>query len=127
MAMFGVERTRWAYMLAPQLIGRVQKAFVAMGEDQAGDYDALKTVILKRYSVNEKVYRQRLRGIVRWSDESYRELATRMRELMQNWLAEYKTIGEVVKAVATEQLLEVLSEDGRVYVREHKPKTCTDV
>ena len=30
------------------------------------------------------------------------------------WLAEYKTIGEVVEAVATEQLLEVLSEDVRI-------------
>ena len=44
MAMFGVERTRWAYMLAPQLTGRAQKAFAAMGEDQAGNYTAKTTV-----------------------------------------------------------------------------------
>ena len=117
---------RWAYMLAPQLTGRAQKAFAAMGEDQAGNYDALKKAILKRYNVNEEAYWQRLRGVVRRSHESYRELATRVRELTQKWLAEYKTIDEVVEAVATEQLLEVLSEDVRVYVREHKPKTCTD-
>lgn len=97
MAMFGVEQTRWAYMLAPQLTGRAQKAFAAMGEDQAGNYDALKTAILKRYNVNEEAYRQRLRGVVRRSDESYRELATRVRELTQKWLAEYKTIDEVWK------------------------------
>ena len=79
----------------------------------------MNAVILKWYNVNEEAYR-----VVRWSDESYRELATRVRELTHKWLAEYKTIGEVVEAVATEQLLEVLSEDVRVYVREHKPKTC---
>ena len=37
MVMFGVERSRWAYMLAQQLTGRAQKAFAAMGEDQAGN------------------------------------------------------------------------------------------
>lgn len=66
-------------------------------------------MILNWYNVNEEAYR-----VVRWSDESYRELATRVRELSHKWLAEYKTIGEVVEAVATEQLLEVLSEDVRV-------------
>ena len=98
-------------MLTSQLTGRAQKAFAAMGKDQAGNYNALKTAILKRYNINKEAYRQRLRGVVRRSDESYRELATRVRELMQKWLAEYKTIDEVVEAVATEQLLEVLSED----------------
>ena len=57
MAMFGVERARWAYMLAPQLTGRAQKAFAAMGEDQAGNDDALKAAFLKRYNVNEEAYR----------------------------------------------------------------------
>ena len=31
-----------------------------------------------------------------------------------------------MEAVAIEQLLEVLSEDVRVYVGEHKPMICTD-
>ena len=33
MAVFGVDRGRWSYMLAPQFTGKSQKAFAAMGDD----------------------------------------------------------------------------------------------
>ena len=48
MAVSGVARSQWAYMLAPQLTGKAQKAFAALEEPQACDYDALKAAILKR-------------------------------------------------------------------------------
>lgn len=63
--------------------------------------------------------------MVKWSDESYEELGTKVWELTQKWLAKCNTVSEVVKAVATEQLLNVMSEDVRIYVSEHKPKICT--
>ena len=56
-------------------------------------------------------------------DESHRELVTRVRELTQRWLQEYKTLEEVVEAVATEQLLSAMSEETRAWIREYKPKT----
>ena len=126
MAVFEVDRARWSYMLAPQLTGKAQKAFAAMDDDQTGDYDVLKAAILKRYGINEEAYRQRLRGITKRSDETHRELATRVLELTRKWLQEHKTVGEVVEAVATEQLLISMSEDVRVWVRERKPKTSAE-
>ena len=62
MAVFEVERGQWSYMLAPQLTGKAQKAFAALEDGAAGDYDALKAAILKRYGINEEAYRQRLMG-----------------------------------------------------------------
>ena len=50
---FGIEKRRWAFKLTG-------KAFVAMEEGQASDYDQLKKAILRCYISNE-TYRQRLR------------------------------------------------------------------
>ena len=126
MTVSGVRRDRWAYLLAPQLTGRAQKAFAAMGEVEAGDYDALKTAILKRYNINEETYRLQLRSISKQSGESYRELATRVMDLMCKWTAESKTREEVLELGAVEQLLNAMPEDVRVWIRERKPKTCAE-
>lgn len=71
MAVCGVDRARWSYMLAPQLTGKAQKAFAAMGDDQIGNYDDLKAAILKRYDINEESYRQRLRSVTKRNDEMH--------------------------------------------------------
>ena len=61
---------------------------------------------------------------MRKSDESNREMATRVMELVQKGMAECTTVQEVLEMVGTEQLLNSMGEDVRVWVRERKPKTC---
>ena len=123
MAVFEVERGQWSYMLAQQLTGKAQKAFAALGDGAAGDYDALKAAILKRYGINEEAYRQRLRGLKKQSDESYRELATRAMETSTKWLQDYGTREEVIEALTTEQLLNEMPGELKMWVRERKPRT----
>ena len=123
MAVFEVECGQWSYMLAPQLTGKVQKAFAVLEDGAAGDYDALKVAILKRYGINEEAYRQRLRGLKKQSDESYRELATRAMETSTKWLQDYGTREEVIEAVTTEQLLNEMPGELKMWVRERKPRS----
>ena len=58
MAVFEVEHGQWSYMLAPQLMGKAQKAFAALEDGAAGDYDALRGLfsnvmaLMKRPTVN---------------------------------------------------------------------------
>ena len=127
MAVFEVERGQWSYMLAPQLTGKAQKAFAALEDGAAGDYDALKAAILKRYGINEEAYRQRLRGLKKQSDESYRELATRAMETSTKWLQDYGTREEVTEAVTTEQLLNEMPGELKMWVREMKPRTSANI
>ena len=126
MCAYKEERSRWSYMLAPQLTGRAQKAFAAMEAERSGDYDALKDAILTRYDINEEAYRQRFRAVSKKGEETHRELATRVMELAQKWTRECTTKQEVLEVVATEQLLNTLSEEIRVWVRERKPKTAAE-
>jgi len=62
MAAYEVKRERWAFKLAPQLVGKAQQAYAAMSADDAADYDKLKKAILRRYDINEESYRQRFRS-----------------------------------------------------------------
>ena len=55
MEAYQVEKSKWAYLLAPQLNGKAQQANAAMAGDEAGDYDNLKDAILRRYNINGKV------------------------------------------------------------------------
>ena len=84
---------RWAFKLARQLTGKAQKVFVAMEEAKASDYDQLKKVILKHYNISGETHRQRLQTTVRKSAESNLEMATRVMELVQKWMASTRGIG----------------------------------
>ena len=126
MTAYGVDKSRWSYMLAPQLTGKAQRAFAAMEAERSGDYDAVKDAILRRYDINEEAYRQRLRASAKKGEETYRELATRTMELTQKWTKECKTKQDVLEMIATEQLLNTVSEEVRVWVRERKPKTTAE-
>ena len=48
-------------------------------------------------------------------------------ELAQKWTRECTTKQEVLEVVATEQLLNTMSEEVRVWVRERKPNTAVEV
>ena len=65
MVVYELDRARWAFKLAPQLMGKAQKAYAAMATEDAGDYDPVKTTILKWYDINEETYRQRFRAAMK--------------------------------------------------------------
>ena len=126
MVAYEVERNRWAFLLAPRLTGRAQQAYAAMRTEDAGKYDELKTVILRRYDINEETYRQRFRSAKLEKGETPRELATRLDDLASKWLRECGTVQEVRDVVVKEQLLGVLPEELRVWVRERKPASSAE-
>ena len=86
----------------------------------------MKAAILRRYDINEETYRQRFRSITKGADESYRELANRIKDLGKKWLRQYDTIEKIVEAVVQEQLLNALPQYLRVWVRERKPTTSLE-
>ena len=61
MEVYGIGKEKWAYKLAPQLTGKAQQAYAAMQPEEAGDYEKLKSVVLRRYYINEETYCQRFR------------------------------------------------------------------
>ena len=126
MGAYNIAKERWVFKLAPQLSGKAQQAYAALQTDEAKDYEGVKAAILRRYDINEETYRQRFRSTTKGTDESYRELANRIKDLGKKWLRQYDTVEKVVEAVVQEQLLNTLPQYLRVWVRERKPTTSLE-
>jgi hypothetical protein len=62
MTVYGMEQSRCAIKLAPQLTGKAQQAYAAMNADAAADYVQVKSAILRRYDICDETYRQRFRS-----------------------------------------------------------------
>ena len=106
MQAYEVAPERWAYKLAPKSTGRAQQAYAAMPAEEAGDYEALKIAILRRYDICEETYRQRFRGAERKEDETYRELAVRVMDLLTKWMKDkMDSVHTILEQMAIEQLM----------------------
>ena len=55
-----------------------------------------------------------------------RHLATDVKDLGRRWLADCKTFSDALEKLCIEQVLTTLPDAIRVWVREHKPKTCAE-
>ena len=87
----------------------------------------LKQVILKRYNINEKTYRQRFRNTKKKIDESYVETEVRLKDLAAKWLKPTERTKEgLVNAIIREQLVNAMPKELQLRVRERKPKTSED-
>lgn len=126
MQVYEVREDRWAFKLAPQLTGRAQQAYAALNADDAAKYKEVKAAILRCYDINEETYRQRFRTTRRKEGEAYVELAIRLQDLLKKWMADCDTIETVSEKVATEQLLNTMPADLRIWVGERKPKTASE-
>ena len=113
-------------MLAPQLTGKAQQAYAAMAADSARRYDDLKAAILRRYNINEEMYRRRFRATKLKAGETPRELAIHLSDLAGRWAKDCTGAAGVLDLVVKEQLLSALPEDARLWVSEHKPKTSKE-
>ena len=126
MTVYEIPEERWVFKLAPQLVGKAQQAYAALGEEEARDSAKLKTAILRRYDINEETYRQRFRSTRKISGETNRQLVARLYDLASRWMLGRKTVEELKDLVILEQLLAILPEDVRIWVKERKPKSSIE-
>ena len=70
MVSYEVKKDKWAFKLAPQLVGKAQQAYVGLSVTDASDYDQLKSAILQRYVITEESYHQRFRAAKQRPGES---------------------------------------------------------
>ena len=58
MEAYEVDKSRWAFKLAPYLSGKVQQAYASLPSEEAAEYERVKDTILRRYDITEETYRQ---------------------------------------------------------------------
>jgi len=92
MRVYGMKEERWAFKLTPQLTEKAQQAYAALNAEDAAQYKEVKVAVLRRYDINEEMYRQRFRTTRRKDGEAYVELAIRLQDLLRKWMAECDTM-----------------------------------
>jgi phosphoenolpyruvate carboxylase len=115
MGVYGMEE---AFQLAPLLTGKAQQAYAAVSADEAHNYVRIKEAVLRRYNISDEMYRQRFRSIQRREGEAYAELAICLRDWLNKWTAECKTVDEIREKLVVEQLLNTMPTDLQIWVGE---------
>ena len=93
-----------------------------MEQTKTGNYDEVKAAILRRYDISEETYHQRFRAAVK-EGESHRELAIHLQDAAEKWTKDCGSVQQIREAMVIEQLLNMLPEQIRIWVKERKPKT----
>ena len=102
---------RWAFKLAPQLVGKAQQAYAAPSPDDVKDYAIFKKAIVLHYDIIEESYRQRFRAASRKEGETNRELSARLQDLADKWTEGCNTKEELKDLIVLEQLVSTLPEN----------------
>ena len=118
-----VPEDRCAVRLAPQLMGKAQSVYAAMGAEDALDYLVLKEAILKRYDISEDTYKHRFR---RTEKELVSKLVVRLNDDFRKWTRECDTVEQLADLMVMEQLLNTLPENVKIWVEERRPKTSEE-
>ena len=126
MGVYEITEDKWAFRLAPQLTGKAQQAYAALGVADSHIYARVKEAVLRRYDINDETYRQRFWSTRRKEGEAYMELAIRLQDLLNKWTADCRTVEEVKEKFVVEQLLNTMPSDLRIWVSERKPTSGND-
>ena len=104
------------------MTGKARLAYTAMADKQARNYDLVKVAIIQRYDINEEIYRCCFQSVKPLDNKNPLELVIRVCDLAGKWLKDYCYRGDVIDALVTEQFVNVLPEDVKVWVKEGSPK-----
>ena len=61
MEAYEIDKSRWAFKLAPYLSGKAQQVYASFSAEEAAQYDSVKEAVFHRYDIKEETYRQRFR------------------------------------------------------------------
>ena len=119
------ERDTWAPRLAAVLTGKAREAYAAMPIEDIESYDKVKLAVLKKYRLGSEAYREKFRTSHKKSDERFQEWGTRVSQYFDRWLEinEIADFEHLREFMIIEQLINLLSPDLQVWIRERKPET----
>lgn len=107
------------------LTGRAQEVFSSLSLEDSGDYDKVKTAVLKTYELVPEAYRQRFRS---WKkeDKSYLEFARDLVIHFNRWCSasEVKDFDDLCNLMVLEQFKNSVPERISMYISEQRVRTA---
>ena len=115
----------WAARLGCLLKGKARDAYARLPDDEADDYEAVKTAILARFQLTSEVYRKKFREAKKEKGESSKEYLNRIELLLMRWVSLSEREGkseDLRQLVLLERFVEGLPADQARFIRERNPK-----
>ena len=118
----------WPFLLQSALVGKAQRVYVALSDDQCLDYDVVKSEILKAYHLVPEAYRQKFRSARRDGTQTHVEFARIKRDAFEQWLrsSNVSTFDQLCELILLEEFNSCTSKDISVYLQEREVKLLSD-
>ncbi|VDH97683.1 Hypothetical predicted protein [Mytilus galloprovincialis] len=124
------DKSIWATHLSALLKGNALNVYALMPSDQALDYDALKTCLLKRYNMTEDGFKQKFRSCRPEFGETFQQFSVRLGSYFSRWIDMsnvLKTFDGLYDLMLRDQFLHICNNEVMLFLKERVPKSIDDM
>jgi hypothetical protein len=125
----GIPRDQWHIFITPLLNAKARMAHARLGREGVGDYAKVKEAVLDHFRLTPEAYLQQFRSASRAADESYAQLAVRMRDIQGYYIKArgIETLDDLLEDMLAEQLKDSLPAQVREYVEDKRPESVESI
>ena len=126
--MFDWPRDKWPLFVQTVLTGKAQRAYVALSEEDARDYDQLKKAILQAYELVPEAYRQKFRSWKKASHQTHAEFAKEKVRYFERWTrsANVSSMDDLAQLILLEEFKACTSPAIKIHLEDKEPKTLDE-
>ena len=117
----------WVGNLVPKLTEKAKSIYLEIPDPAAQDYEESKAIIIKGYQLTADHYRYRFRTSEKKPDEDFVQWGFRTRRYLNRWMAVVGATDDaemILEQIMMERLLDAVSPELRIWLKEQKPKTA---
>lgn len=118
-------KSKWAVLLQCVLIGRAQEIYASLPIDHCGDYDFVKSSILRGYQLPPEAYRLKFRSLRKKHDQTFVQLSWFKTTSFDRRCTALNidSMDKMREFILVEEFINCLSPSIAIHVRERKPTT----
>ena len=120
----------WATHLSALLKGRALDVYALLPSDEASNYKALKTALLKRYDLTEDGFKLKFRSCRPENCETFLQFSVRLSNYFQRWFEmskSTKSLESLFDIMLRDQFLHVCNRDLALFLKERIPTSLTEM
>ena len=113
----------WPLLLQSTFVGKAQKVYATLSEEQCSEYTTVKAAILTAYELVPEAYRQRFRKSGRSHGQTFVEFARQKEIVFDRWyrsLKIEKSFDELKEVVLMEEFKNSVPPNIKIHLEEHR-------
>ena len=124
-----VPKSKWALHLQSLLTGELCTVIAGLSDEEACDYDVVKSKLLARFQITPDAAKVKFRGLEKSDEQTYSDLAYQMKTHFEQWLKLAKVDGDyhkLVELMCLEQYLNKCPNNLKYWLQEKEQVTTIE-